>query len=476
LQKLKIKPPFGGFNFIMKEKLIVIILIFSFYSHSQELLFGKIIDENAGTPIIYAHIYIKNTSIGAITNEDGQFKLIIPEIYKNNSVVISSLGFEIQDWQINEVLKQTPLLFKLNPNTQTLEEVLITSKPDYTPFELVQKALENHYNTFFKKQYLAKGFIRHSEKTKEEYKLLIEAAFEIYNLGKKNDININLLQTRKSIDNRVLDTVYIIIPYLRHKNNSGYNKKYRIAENLRNKMSREEIENAIAFYDNHYTAGYNKKLGLLEKILSSDINKVRNYDKKRASLTKKSLKNFTFKKDTIVYLNDDKVTKISFSLPNKRAGKILLGSFYIRNSDFAIIESNFHSLFNKSHSYYRATGNRIRYSTKVKYKEFNNVMYPFYISHKSFKINGIYLGSDKTPLDGNYTQQEILFSEIIENQDPLNNFSSRVKNLNNNIFIKKKYNKEFWDSYTILLESKEDNQMIKDLEKRVSLKEQFERQ
>lgn len=445
--------------------------------HSQITISGKILEEDSNLILVYADVYVLNTSLGVITNDDGEFTLSVPEAYKDYTLAISSLGYEKLKIPINNLTEKNENVFYLKPKSEKLNEVVISSLPNYTERELLTKALNKYSNDFFQNQYIAKGFIRHSEKTKESYKLLVEAAFEMYEPGNNNNnkVGINLLQTRKSFDNRILDTVFVIVPYLRNKNNSSYNKNHEIAKNYKENLNKQEIDKAIAFYDNHYTAGYNKELGLLEKILTKDINKLRNYNSKRATLTDKTIKDFIIKKDTVLYLDDEKITKISFTLPNKKAGNILVGSIYIRNSDLAILETNFSSLTSKSHSYYRATGNRVRYSTKMRYREFKGLMYPFYMSHKSFKFNGINQHDGELLVDGTYTLDEILLSQILIDEKSFNVFKSKLKT-NNNIFNKTKYDKDFWNTYPILLESNEENKMIKDLERKVKLKKQFQDQ
>jgi hypothetical protein len=454
----------------LSKKILLPFILCNYFIYSQTLLKGKLFDKETNSAIVYADIYVLDTSIGVITNEDGEFYLNIPKAYENNTLVLSSLGYEKLQFPINKLLNKSENNFYLEQKSENLDEVIINSVPIYTVSELFRMALSKYSNDFSKNEYIAKGFIRHSEKTKSEFKFLVEAAFEMYEPGSDDNIRINLLQTRKSIDNRILDTVFVIVPYLKDKNNSGYNKNHDIAVNYKNNMSKKELENAIAFYDNHYTARYNKELGLLDKILSTDINKVRNYNKKRATLTDKELTKFIIKKDTILYMDNEKVTKVSFTLPNKKSRNILVGSMFIRNSDFAILETNFSSLYAKSHSFYKATGNRVRYSTKIKYKGFDNVMYPFFISHKSFKINVI----NKVSLGGTFTLEEILFTKIINNKESISVFKLDTKT-NSNIFNNTKYNKEFWDNYTVLLESKEEKKLIQDLEKKISLKNQFQR-
>ena len=66
-----------------------------------------------------------------------------------------------------------------------------------------------------------------------------------------------------------------------------------------------------------------------------------------------------------------------------------------------------------------------------------------------------------------FTVQEILFSEIILDKEIIN--IEMQKTWDMDIFSSKPYDKEFWKNYNVLLESEEDEQLIKDLTKRASL-------
>ncbi len=41
-----------------------------------------------------ASVYIKNTTIGTISNSDGRFVLLVPSEHQNDTLVVSSIGFK----------------------------------------------------------------------------------------------------------------------------------------------------------------------------------------------------------------------------------------------------------------------------------------------------------------------------------------------------------------------------------------------
>lgn len=55
---------------------------------------GIVLDKNTGEPLIGATILVKDTSIGVVTDLDGNFTLKLPQ--KDTQLVISYIGYETQ--------------------------------------------------------------------------------------------------------------------------------------------------------------------------------------------------------------------------------------------------------------------------------------------------------------------------------------------------------------------------------------------
>ena len=109
--------------------------------------------------------------------------------------------------------------------------------------------------------------------------------------------------------------------------------------------------------------------------------------------------------------------------------------------------------------------------------EYQDKMYPNYIYYETPKLVNVGLKNEKLTEEEQerynkeerfyYTVQEILFTEVIVDQDKVK--QSLTQQWDPDIFAKKPYHKSFWDNYNTLLESEEDEQLIKDLTKRSSL-------
>ncbi len=104
---------------------ILFLLLSSSLVKSQTIIQGVVKDEeNQFLP--YCAIGIKDTNVGAITNEKGFYKIIIPNELQNKSVVFKAEGYLEQNYTLSAL--------KLNPNVylklkiENLQEVTVTVK------------------------------------------------------------------------------------------------------------------------------------------------------------------------------------------------------------------------------------------------------------------------------------------------------------------------------------------------------------
>ncbi len=467
----------------MKKSLTLFTFIFLQLSVYAQNIIEFTLVNNDSIPIPYANIFFENKTMGTISNEDGHVKISIPKnITKNdNKLIVSVLGYELKKLSVHEVLNMD--FVRLESKNILLDEVII--KPGLSAEKIVNKAFDLYNKNFPESAFVAEGFLRHTEKNKLEYKWLIEAAIQMYDPGYDKDIEhikTNIVKIKKSYDNRNIDTLDFYRNYLSNVKGMSFKKSQKKVIDIQ-KVSIDEIEKAIIYNDN--------KSGNPEYVLSSGINPIRYYNQKNAFLDKNLLKKHSFKIDTIITSDIDNADickiKITPKNPpaklNKHFGKYLLpyGWIYINANDYSIVEFEYILIHdNKVRVFSKIGGSKVHSKFTVKLMKINGKMYPKYISYEKPKIffrMGAIMDSMVSKKEINkenqyFLKQEILFTNIITNS----NLIKVDTDWNSNIFTPRPYDKEFWDNYNILLESKEEKKMINDLEKKISLKEQFEHQ
>lgn len=450
---------------------------------SQIEIQGKISDFGTFEPVVGANIYIQNSTVGTVSNTDGKYALKIPQRYTNDTLIISSIGYKSFKTAINDYDFSQDLY--LEEDVASLDEILIVAdtRPK-TGNDIVLRALERLERNAPDSAYIQKAFLRHKEKNKNEYKWLIESAITLYDssyaYGKSNDVKISVDENRKSYDLRDVDSVFTYYSYLKNERNLDLKSR----QLRRDTIQKSSLVKAIKWND--------ERTNGLDNLFNGKLNLVRNSNRTSALFGNNMLEKHQFSLDTILVDNDRKLYKIKISKSSDFVGLNTPGIFnegfeaqgwvYIYWDNFAIKKLEY-ELVAASEAQKRRSkslfGTQLNHKLIITYKEFEDKMYPSYIYYETPKLVNIGDRSSDRPKDQTqeekdeqfyFTIQEIVFTEII--QDPEEISAELQKKWNDNIFEPRPYNKEFWESYNVLLESEEEEQLIRDLSKRASLFQQ----
>jgi hypothetical protein len=463
--------------------IIVLVCLFSIPVFAQIEIKNKIVDFATFAPIESASVYVQNTTIGTITNRDGRFLLSIPKKHAKDTLVISSIGYKSFK-SVVDVFDDSIDVF-LEEDVASLDEILLIAETrPKTGNDIVLRAIEELPETLPDSAYIQKGFLRHKERNSSEYKWLVESAITLYDAsydaGSKKTLRINVDETRKSYDLRDVDSLFAYTSYLKKRTR---NKKLRKNNLIRDTISTSSLVKAIRWND--------ERVNGLDKLFRGKINIVRNANTSSALFGKDILKRHRFKLDTVLVENDKKLYKIEIS---KGTGFVGLntpdiynegfeakGWLYIDWDTWAIKKVEYQLIAASENQKKRSKslfGTLLNHKLVMTYMEYEGRMYPKYIYYETPKlVNAGDRSSDQVDKDGNPTQdkndfyyntiQEIVFTEIIRNEEIIN--EERSKEWSEDIFSPRPYHPEFWENYNVLLESKEEEKLIRDLTMRAGL-------
>ncbi len=467
-------------HFTIKHFFLLFIFFIGATTFAQTELKGKVADFLTFQPIESASVYIENTTIGSITNADGNFVLKVPQQHLQDTLVISSIGYKSFKVVISEFENGSDIF--LEEDVASLDEVVIVADPRPTTGNgIVQRAIEKLPKNLPEQPYLQKGFLRHKERNKKEYKWLIESAITLYDSsyasGAKNNLKINVDETRKSYDLRDIDSVFTFAAFLKNKGIKNENIN-------RNLVKTSSLIEAIKWNDSRVNG--------LENLFKGKLNLVRNSNVTGALLGKNILEKHQFDLDTILVDNGRKLYKIKIekgadfvglNTPNiYNEGFEPKGWIYIYYDNYAIKKIEYELIAASDIQKKRSKSlfdTQTIHKLVITYKDYDGKMYPNYIYYETPKlVNTGDRSSDRIKTEAEpgfdkdeqyyYTIQEILFSDII--QDPeLISQELQQNDWSADIFSSKPYNESFWKSYNVLLESKEEEKLIQDLSKRASL-------
>jgi len=468
----------------MKHLSTISIIFISFFGFSQIQLKNKIVDFTTMTPIESASIYVKQTTTGTVSNADGKFVLQVPEDYANDTLVISSIGYKSYKIPVNEFDNSFEIF--LEEDVASLDEiVLIAETRPKTGNDIVLKAIEELSETLPDSAYIQKGFLRHKERNKLEFKWLIESAITVYDsgYGSSSDefLKINVEQNRKSYDLRDVDSLFSYASYKKQTSNRPTFNKNDVK---RSQVTTNELVDAIRWNDERFNG--------LDNLFKGKLNLVRNTGDTKALFGENVLGKHLFSLDTILVDNERKIYKIKISKGKDYVGLNTDGIFnegyeasgwlYIYYDNYAFKKIEYEL---KAASPAQRTRSKRLFDTEVNhklvitYREYQDRMYPNYIYYETPKLvnTGFKSSAGKVSKEEEdfynkqqryyYTVQEILFSEIILDGETI--ATELNQEWDADIFSPKPYDSGFWKNYNILLESEEDEQLIKDLSKRASL-------
>jgi len=111
------------------KKIPILFILFTSILIAQEkaTISGIIKDESNGETLFGASVFLKNTSIGVLTNEYGFYSISVPK--GNYTLVISYLGYNSISNEIELYIDQN-LDFELNESATQLNEVVINSETE----------------------------------------------------------------------------------------------------------------------------------------------------------------------------------------------------------------------------------------------------------------------------------------------------------------------------------------------------------
>lgn len=158
---------------------------------------GTVQDRESGQPLARASVTLNGRTISTIANDEGAFIFYVPDLYKNDTLHVSSMSYESFEIPLSAIDNDKALVVQLIPFTYSLKEVVITESltPEYILRLAIDKIRVNYYSTPFIQQ----AFYREVQQADGRYVSLIEVALEIYNKDQhQTGQQVKVLQLRRS--------------------------------------------------------------------------------------------------------------------------------------------------------------------------------------------------------------------------------------------------------------------------------------
>lgn len=160
---------------------------------------GKVIDREEKDVLPYTSISIQRSTIGTISNSDGEFELRIPESMKQDTILVSCMGYRSFSQPISTINEQGNTIY-LQPVTIQLKEIKVTY---INPEEIISKILAKISLNYPRQSEIMTAFYREVLKQDNKYIDVAEAVLDIRKAPYENSFaqdKIKLVKGRKNLN------------------------------------------------------------------------------------------------------------------------------------------------------------------------------------------------------------------------------------------------------------------------------------
>lgn len=162
---------------------------------------GRLLDKLSKESIPYATVSVVGTSIGSVTNQNGGFRLHLPDSLRTSQIAFSHLGYVPQQIEASLLISNNSTL-SLEPKVIPIQEVIIRV---VNPIRLLREMMEFREKNYSRRPVYLTSFYREGIERKSKFVSLTEAIFKIYKPAYQDQLvsdQVKLLKMR-CITNRL---------------------------------------------------------------------------------------------------------------------------------------------------------------------------------------------------------------------------------------------------------------------------------
>jgi len=212
----------------LRPLLVAICLIWQsssalLYSQEADFIDGKVINPATSKPIPFATIKLKNNQLGVYANADGDFKISRNDEFKDDSLLISCIGYKQSAVAFKDLIKTRINKVFLAPVVYGLGEVkVVASTRKINSLAIISRAIRSIPKNYPEKPFNYISYYRDYQKREGEYFNLNEAIVQTLDNGFSTQSVSNkyrLLDFRKNTEFRRVN----ISPYYNLGKNAEIN-------------------------------------------------------------------------------------------------------------------------------------------------------------------------------------------------------------------------------------------------------------
>jgi hypothetical protein len=305
----------------------LLVLIFVAFQAYQSVLFsqpkdyieGKVLNSTSQEPVSFAAIKLKNNRLGVFANAEGDFKLINNPEFRNDSIIVTCIGFRQASLAFKDLDENRGNKIYLNPALYSLSEVKVSSRHRIpNSITIIGRAIRKIKSNYPVKPFNYISYYRDYQKKDRSYINLNEAVVQTLDEGFSSESGKNkyrLLDFRKNTDFPIMD----LSPFYDTTGTPGVNTMNKI-------IPKAKIGDQ-----------YGNELFIL---MVHDA--IRNFNVRSFSFINTFSENFLlnhdFSKPVKVFNNNLLLYRIDFNAKKRITGDSLMaaGAIYIQPGDYSI--------------------------------------------------------------------------------------------------------------------------------------------
>lgn len=175
--------------------------------HTPLTISGSLYDKETEMPIPFASVSVLHTSIGTVTNQDGEYQLLAPDSLHNSNVRFSHIGYESQEIAL-DLLQGQHIRIALKPQVISLQEVVVRA---ISPMKVLGDMLNHRSVNYASDPVYLTTFYREGIHNKGKNIDLTESVLQVYKTGYQHSPSfdqVKLIKKRRIINRQETDTIF----------------------------------------------------------------------------------------------------------------------------------------------------------------------------------------------------------------------------------------------------------------------------
>jgi len=172
---------------------------------NQFTVIGTLVDKSTHKPLEAGSVRVEGSSIGSVTNSNGEFRLVLPDSLRSSYIVFSHLGYATQVLEAGS-LTGAPYTIGLQERIVPLQEVVLRLA---NPLHLLDKMRENKKSNYPCFPVCTTTFYREGIEYDKRFVKLNEGVFKVYkpsSLTLEPD-RVELLKMRNILSTNAKDSI-----------------------------------------------------------------------------------------------------------------------------------------------------------------------------------------------------------------------------------------------------------------------------